>query len=213
MYKGLEQKDDKKYVNILGSDGSLRITVSEGTEGAKRREYETSDGKTGVKYEHVFKSISGMVTDLSFYDGDYGKNILMDFDNEGEILTLTVNTASNFGEDLMKKLPNIDFSQRVLIIPYAFEDEKGKTRKGLTINNQGDKVQNFFYDAIEKKNINNYPDPKPNKGDKPYSKDDWKIYFIETRKFLTEYTEENILPKFADKEKLVESQQEPVVPF
>lgn len=213
MYKGLEQKDDKNYVNILGSDGSLRMTVDENTEGAKRREYETSDGKTGVKYELVFKSISGMVKDISFFDGDYGQNILIDFDNEGEILTLSVNTASNYGEDLMKKLPNIDFSQRVMIKPYAFEDEKGKVRKGLTINNQGDKIQNFFYDPIAKKNINKFPDPKPNKGDKPYTKDDWKIYFIETRKFLTEYTQENILPKFADKEKLAEAQKEPVVPF
>ena len=213
MYKGLEAKDDKKYVNILGSDGSLRITVDESTPGAKRREYETSDGKTGVKYELVFKSISGLVKDISFYDGDYGKNILMDFDNDGEILTLTINSASNFGEDLMKKLPNMDFAQRVTITPYAFDDEKGKTRKGLTINNKGDKIQNFFYDVVAKKNINNYPDPKPNKGDKPYSKDDWKIYFIETRKFLTEYTEENIIPKFADKEKLAKDQVVADIPF
>lgn len=212
MYKGLEQKDDKNYVNILGSDGSLRMTVDENTEGAKRREYETSDGKTGVKWELVFKSISGMVKDISFYDGSFGENILIDFENDDEVLTLSVNTASNFGEDLMKKLPNIDFSQRVSMTPYAFEDEKGKVRKGLTINNQGDKIQNFFYDPIAKKNINNYPDPKPNKGDKPYTKDDWKIYFIETRKFLTEYTQENILPKFANKEKLIESQKEEV-PF
>lgn len=213
MYKGLEEKDDKIYVNILGSDGSLRITVDENTEGAKRREYETSDGKKGVKYEKVFKSIAGMVTDISFFEGKFGKNILMDFDNEGEVLTLTINTESNFGEDLMKKLPNIDFTQRVMITPYAFEDDAGKTRKGLTINNQGDKIQNFFYDPIAKKNINEYPDPKPKKGDKPYTKDDWKVYFIEARSFLTDYVEEHIVPKFADKKALAESQKEEEVPF
>jgi hypothetical protein len=63
----------------------------------------------------------------------------------------------------------------------------------LTITQKDKKIPSFFYDADNKKNINGYPDPT---GDtKTYSKDLWKIYFMQARMFLVKYVEDNILPK------------------
>ena len=42
-------KNTTPIMSILGSDGTLRLTVDEGTEGAKLRTYETSDGKQGSR--------------------------------------------------------------------------------------------------------------------------------------------------------------------
>jgi len=193
---GLKKHDDNKYINILGSDGTLRLVVPEGTEGCEKREYELKDGTKGVKYELVFDSIDGKITDIEFYEGKFGKNILLTVtDSDGE-LTLSANVAQPFGEDIMKKLPNINLEKEVVLAPYSFTDDKGKSRKGMTITQNGNKITNFFYDFEAKTNINGYPDPKPKKGDKPYTTDDWKVYFIEARNFLTDYVEENILPKF-----------------
>lgn len=205
---GLNKNDDNKnYVSILGSDATLRITVTPETPGAVKREYETSDGTKGVKHELVFNDLTGKITGVKFYDGDFGKLVQLDVTDDTGTLTLSVNTAQNYGEDILKKLPNIDFSKEVKFAPYAFVDEQGKSKKGVTIYQDENKVQSAFYDPIAKKNILGYPDPKPTKNDKPRSKDDWKIYFLEARQFLVEYTEEKIMPKFETLEDFINADE------
>lgn len=189
----LIKEDRKEYVSILSSDATLRMVVPEGTEGAVKRVYETSDGKTGSKHELVFNRIVGLVTDISFYDGDYGKLLQMDITDEKGTLTLSVSTNQNFGEDIMKKLPNINLSEVVELSPYSFDDDKGKNKRGVSIVQKGKKIQNYFYDPVAKKNINGYPDPE---GDpRSYDKDDWKMYFMKARKFLVSYVEKNFPSK------------------
>lgn len=191
-------------ISILGSDGTFRLTVKEGTPDAEYREYETSDGKKGGKWELVYKSLSGRITNLQTYDGDYGTNLMVTMTYEGtdgeetsDIISIGVGTP--YGEDFMKKLPNINLDEFVTMSPYSFEDDNGKIRKGITVKQGDTKLTNFFYkagaDGERGENINGYPDPE---GDtSTYTKDDWKIYFMKARKFLMEYTTENFLSKFA----------------
>lgn len=187
---GLEKKERKNYATII-SDGSIRVPSTEDDPSAVKREYETSDGKKGVKYEEVYDTLSGVIQDINFFDGDFGKVLNVTIDD----ITLSINTNVNFGEDFMKKLPNIDLNEEVYLSPYSFEDDKKKIRKGITVYQKGEKLQNFFFDPENKENINGYPNPE---GDiKDYSKEDWKIYFMQARKFLVKYTEENIIPKIA----------------
>lgn len=199
----LEQKETRRIINVLGSTGDFRETVTEGTEGAKKREYETSDGKKGEKWELVYKSIGGKIVDVEFFEGEYGKNLLVtfDFEDETEPVTVSFGTNTPFGEDVMKKLPNINFNEWVVFSPFAFTDDNGKDRKGVSIT-QGDvKIQTFFTERKEDKNgkvtyknINGLPEVE---GDaKDYDSDDWKIHFTKIRKFLVKYTEENIMPQF-----------------
>ena len=170
------------------------MDVPEGTEGAVRREYETKDGKKGAKHELVFDEMTGNIVGVSLHDGEYGTNLMVVFEKDGEELTLSLSTSQNYGEDVMKKLPNIDFDQEVTFKPYSFEDEKGKLRKGVSITQDGEKILSYFWDPKKEKSCNKFPEPK---GDtKKYKKDDWKLYFLEARKFLQDYTEENIIPEF-----------------
>jgi len=187
-------------MNILGSDGTLRLVVPEGTEGAKFREYEYKDSKTGEtvkgsKWELIFKSLSGKITNIQQYDGDYGMNLMVTLTYDGGEDTISIGTATPFGEDFMKKLPNIKLEEFVTFSPFAFTDDNGKMRKGISITQGDEKIKNFFYDAEKKKNLNKYPNPD-GKVDE-YTKDDWKIYFMQARKFLIKYTEENFLPLYA----------------
>lgn len=176
-------------------DGEFRESVPEGTEGAIKREYETSDGKTGVKWELPIKGLEGKISNMQIYEGDYGKNLMVTIAYEGGADTISLSTQSPFGEDFMKKLPNINLDEQVKIVPFDFTDDSGKRRRGLTIT-QGDvKLTNYFYDADKKKNLHKYPNPE---GDvSTYDSDDWKIYFTKCRKFLVAYVEENFLPAFA----------------
>lgn len=197
----LEKREggDIIYASVL-ADGKIHVSVPEGTEGAVLREYETSTGEKGSKWEFVYDRLSGIITGIAFYEGDFGNQLQVTIsDGEEKPVMLSLSTASNFGEDLMKKIPAIDFSKKVILSPYAMEDEKtGKIKKGISVIQEDKKIQNYFYDFHEKKNINGYPEPKfkvdkKTGENKPFSKDEWKLYFGECRVFLTEYITEHHL--------------------
>lgn len=199
-----EAREQELYLNILGSDGTLRMTVDPDTEGAVRRDWQSADGsKSGTKYEKIFSKIDGTITAIEMYDGDYGKNIILSVTDGDDTWKISLGTGTPYGEDVMKKLPALDLKRPVSLAPYCFADDNGKTRKGVSIVQDDKKVQNFFYDFHEKKNINGYPDVK-RKVDKKtgelkeLSKDEWKLYFGTARQFLIEYVEEHCLFKPVD---------------
>lgn len=190
---GLQTRESVEFISILGSDGTLRLKVSEDTPGAVRREGKDSKDQPFVKYELVFASINGIITDLALHEGEFGTNIIVTFKDGDQENKLSLNSASPFGEDFMKKLPSIDLTKEVVLAPFSFVDNKGKTRKGVTITQDGKKLTNFFYDAEKEKNVHGYPEPK---GDtSKYSKDKWKLYFNECRVFLIDYTTEHFVSK------------------
>jgi len=192
---GLEQKDNHTYINVLASTGDFRMVVDENTEGAKLRKYETSDGKKGEKWELAYKSIGGIIKNIEFFDGDYGRNLFLtfDFQNGEEDVVVSLGTNTPFGEDVLKKFPNIDFSEEVKLSPYSFEDENGKLRRGISIVQDGEKILGAFYDPEKKKNLLGFPEPEGDTSE--YDKEDWIMYFTIARKFLVKYAEKNI-PKW-----------------
>lgn len=175
---------ENNFVSIL-ADGKLHKNSTQENKDAIKREYETSDGLKGEKWELIYTELTGIITEVKFYEGNYGKLIQLVFLDGEEEITLSVNVNTSFGEDIMKKIPAIDLKLPVKIVPYSFEDEKDKKRRGVTFYQNEKKVANFYYDPETKKNKNGYPDPKVKKGGK-ISNEEWKIYFMEVRLFLIE---------------------------
>lgn len=180
---------DVSYISVL-ADGHLHMTVPEGTEGAVQRDYETSDGKTGTKHELIFTEVSGLITDIAFHEGEYGKSLQITItDGEEKPVVLSLSTAQNFGEDMMKKLLAIKLDTPVRLVPYSLVDGKtSKTKKGITVyqlvNGVETKIQNYFYDAEKKTNLHGYPEVPAGHGKKPVSTDEWKLYFMTARIFM-----------------------------
>lgn len=187
-------KDEGRAAGTFASvlaDGKIHITVPEGTEGAVVREYETSDGTKGKKTEMVYKDLSGKITGVKFEEGKFGNQILLSIldedEGEEEPTILCLGTESNFGEDVMKKLPNVNLKKPVKFIPFSFDTDKGKKQRGVTIEQDGKKIENFFYDKESKKNLHGYPEvPKPKAG-KLVTKVQWRKYFAECSDWLVEY--------------------------
>lgn len=187
----LKEREQKTYAIII-ADGSIRLKADDNDPKAVTRTIELKDGTTMTKRERVYHELSGFIRSVEFKDGDYGKSVNVGVEDGGEIITLSLGLGSNFGEDFLKKLPNVKFSEEVIMRPYSFEDDKKKLRKGITIIQGLDKLTNFFGDPETKTNLHGYPEvPKPyNEMDS----DDWKIYFMQARKFLQAFTEANIIP-------------------
>lgn len=186
----------KTYITVL-ADGLFHQTVPEGTEGAKVREYEDSKGNKGTKIELTFDTLSGMIEKIFFNKGKFGDSLHVVIDG----VDLSMVVSSTFAEDFMKKVPNIDLAEPVSISPYAFKDDKGKERKGLSITQDGEKVTNYFYDPVAKKATNGIEDiplPKANKKGE-ISADAWKLYFGQVRMFLVENTEDKYCTEQTEK--------------
>lgn len=187
------EHEDTTYASVL-ADGKIHVSVPEGTEGATVRHYETSDGKEGSKTEHVYTELTGIIRKVDFHEGEYGLNLQIvvgeEDDEDAKPVTLSLSTESNFGEDMMKKLPNVDIKKPVKLVPYSFLNDKGKKTRGINIfqtSKKGEEVKilNHYYDTEEKVPTNGCP--KPPKG-KTLTKSQWRKYFTEVREFLIEET-------------------------
>lgn len=199
-------KGTGRYISIK-ADGLFHEKSEQGVPGAKKRTWELKDGTKGEKWELLYSDIKDVyIKDVAFEDSDFGENLLImltDGNPENDII-LAESTASNFGTDLMKKLPNIIFSEKLTLRPYAFETEEGKERRGVTIlqgtdeNGDEKKLKDFFWDGEQ--NLHGIPQADKTK---THDKDDWRIHFINVKKFLTNYTKENIIPKI-DSERVFE---------
>lgn len=186
-------KSSGLYYTVI--DGTFRRRVEEGTPGAVLRKYETKDGGTGEKWEMVVDNLEGLIEEVGIHDGDYGRtlNIKLDANAEGVNPTIQFNVETNYGEDVLKRIPNVDFSKPVRFRPYAFTGENEKDVRGVEIKQGEEKHKNFFWDADNKAPLNGLPVPE---GDTDsFSKDDWKIHFLNVRKFLINYFIENVQPK------------------
>ena len=194
-------KNRSPYYSVL-SDGKFHTEAGEGAEGSVKREYETSDGKKGVKNEFIVESIQGKMISLNVHESHYGKMIQVTLGDEKEKIIISLNSESSFGEDFMKKLPLIDVTKEVKLVPYSFEDELGKKRKGVTIYQDDEKIPSNYGSKVGEKYVvtNGYP-AIPEGSDK-FDTDDWKMYFMTARKFLLVEISKHSLYGAIDEEKI-----------
>lgn len=185
------------YYTIVG--GSFRVQVSPDHPEAVRRDWTSADGsKSGTKYERVIRSLIGYIEDIQFRDGEFGMQmyIMLDENKDGWKPVIALSTASREAEDLMRKLPNINFLKEVSLRPFNFEGDSGDEIRGMEVMQEDEngeftvKIKNYFRDAEKKENINGFPNPEGDTSN--YSKDDWKLYFLQARKFLVSYTRDKI---------------------
>lgn len=202
MAKVSYQEPQGTFFTVLGSTGNFHQKVDEGTPGAKYREYETSDGNKGGKWELTARSIEGEIEMVSFYDGDFGTNILIYFtleegEEEQDRMIVSLATSTPFGEQFMEKLPHINKGDVVKLTPYSFEDENGKSRRGITIvlNGSQEKLDSFYqaYDAENKKWLSKEGFPTPEGDTSKFKSDDWKLYFLQKKKYLMAEVQNHVL--------------------
>ena len=187
-----KQMDQKTYATLL-ADGTLRVKCDESNPEAKKREIEKSDGTKQIKFELVYSSLSGLITNLEIEDGTFGEQLRLTITDDGDSTIVTTGASSNFADDLMKKLPNVDFLQAVEFKPFSFTNDKGKPQKGITLVQGDNKLPNFFFDPKTKKSINEFPELAENYAE--FKKKDWKKHFEGVNQFLIDYTLNVVVPK------------------
>jgi hypothetical protein len=180
----------KTYLHI--GLGKLRQKVTEGVKDAQSRV--NKENKT--VWELVYDWIEGTIVSIYHKESeDFGNSFEVTLFDGHDKFQVSFAEDSNFFSDFFSKLPNIDLSKPVKIAPYDFEDKQAqKRRKGVTVMQEGAKIENYFVSRGEGgfEYCNGFPQPE---NPKKMDKEDWKIYFIKVKKFLRQYTKDSIIPK------------------
>lgn len=198
-----EVREKNRFYAII--EGTFRTQVDKDDPTAVRRDWKSADGKSsGTKYERVINSIIGYIEDIQFRDSEYGTEIQVALDKGADdyVPVVSLKLSSREGEDFLKKLPNINLLKEVKLRPFNFTDPNdGDEVRGMSVMQEDErgefkvKIENYFWDKENKTEVNGFPTPE---GDtENYSKDDWKIYFLQTRKFLKTFTIERMCAKVA----------------
>lgn len=185
---------DKQYYSVY--DGSFRTRVREGTPEALERV-----NKKGVQvFEKEVKALFGYIEDVSIEDSDFGKQvkITLDKNDDGKNPVLTFGVESKDGRDVLRKLPSIDYSKEVRIMPYRFTPEDSdKEVSGISFTQQDEegkytvKIENHFFDNEKKEYLHGFPTIDWDSS----SESEQKIYKIQRDDFLVRYAEEHVVPK------------------
>lgn len=192
------EKDTNRKTFVSIKNGSLCVKTDETNPEARAREYTNPQtGEKGVAYELVYDNLRGNINSIEVKDGKFGKQLIIGIDDTA----LALGIEGRYAIDIMKKLPNVNLEEEINIVPYSFTGDNGKKQQGVTIYQDEKKIPDFFSSKDKNgkvKLLNGMPEPE--KEYKDMSKDDWKIYFINVRKFLEDYLVENIIPQVASED-------------
>jgi len=182
-----EEKQKGVYLSIL-MDGKLHQTVTENTEGAIKREYETSSKEKGIKWEKIYPKVGGIIKSITFYKTDYGDQISIQLKDAEDVYFLNLNTTSRYASDVMKKLPNVNIDDYIIIAPFSFENDNNKNITGVSLYQGDKKIENYYYDVVNKKSCNGIPQTKKT-WDK-LTNTEQKKFWIDMEEFLVNSTKE-----------------------
>lgn len=186
----LGQSEQKTYLTI--AYGKLRKKAKEGDAGAVWREFE---GKGS--WAHEYQWIEGTITKIYYKESkEYGNSYEVTMDDGKELYNISFKENSRYCQDFLVKLPNINLAHPVKINPYAMKDEQGNDKHGTSVQQNGEKLKNFFSQKEGEAWIYRYGFPEPKKP--KLSDKEWKIYLIEIQCFLMDYVKANIIPKLND---------------
>jgi hypothetical protein len=177
--------------------GKITKKVPEGTEGAIKR----TNKKEDVVYEVHYDYVKGLLLDIGVSDHkDYGKQWLFTLRDGVEMYQLRIGENTPALTSLLKVLPNCCLKQPITIEPYDFTGKDGKKRSGVTLKQEGKKVERFF----------TREDPKGLPDIRPIATADGKETWdsSEQMQFLKKYVDEHITPQLAGTSALLNTLQE-----
>lgn len=180
------------YYKVQEKTGLLYLSSKTQLEGYEKRTYLDNDKVEKVTYHKYFKAIKGNVNYLAIKDTDYGKNLIIGVDNDGEKSAISMplyDSYKNYSksvEALLSVLPNVDFSKKV-ILGFNSSEKEGKNGKSyLNVfcnigypdepNKEGypTKVAGIDYTTIPLVTVT-----ENNRGEKEFDKEARKDFFYE----------------------------------
>lgn len=176
------------YLSI--QSGKIAHRIAEATETSKQRTLES--GK--VIHEELYDSLEGRITNIVFKDGEYGTQLIITVDNDGQVGNLQMPLSSTPASGFLKALPNVDPATAVNFSP-KMEEKDGKRKTTLFVNQNGKAVKWYW----TKDNPGDLP---PLKKIKVKGKETWDD--SDQIDYLKAYVNNEFLPKLSAEKPTIE---------
>lgn len=177
---GLNQSQSDSVIFLSIANGKIVRQVKQKVENSVSRV-----NKLGREVHELFyDSITGVISDVTTRESEYGKSWVVSIKSEGKLYKLEFNYSSGYATTFLKALPNVDFTGVVTLSPKLIIDGD-KKKSVLFISQEGKGLKHFF----TKDNPNGMPDLKKIKIKGKESWDD-----SDRMEFLEEYVKMNIVP-------------------
>jgi hypothetical protein len=216
----LGETTNRQYLNV----GYGRIRQKCDKENPKAVEHTTQKGDKNYAIEYAF--LLGILDGISYRQSqDYGNSWNIDISDGKDHYRLQIPEQSRECGDLLKRIPNLQKGLVYKFTPFDFKKD-GKSKKGLSIKDVGDKPTESYYQKYtkigeDKWNVENIHEfPGPGFDVEAADSDDWKVYFIIVNKFLREKTlaflrtwDSNVPPETAEVKAEPETHEDAGIPF
>ena len=171
------------YLGVSGENFTQK--VKEGTPGAKHRTYTNDKNETFNIYEVIHKNLRGFISELKVFTNKFQKEqLLITLTNGTEIAKIYISVKTGYFTSFCKRLPNIELDKEVIFPkPYDFVAPNNKRLIGLTIMQDGSKVNDHYWDRTEKKYVGLPELPKPYK---EMTSAEREIYYATQRQYFIE---------------------------
>lgn len=156
--------------------GNFVIEATKDTPGAKER---FSENKNANVYELEFNECENVIIkSLQVRESQFGEQLNVAVEANGKTSVIQMPVASNYFDSFCEKIKRVDFKNPVNLTVYEFTNDKQKRVSGINIFQQGKKLEKYY--------TRETPNGRPQPASDNMSKDDWKIYFLQVKKFYKE---------------------------
>jgi len=191
----LGESENRTYLNI--AFGKLQMRSSEGDPKAKKRE--TKIGK--IIWERAYNYVEGQLEKIFMREHEeYGVSWILHIKDGDDRYSVQVQEASRFGDQLLQKIPNLQYGEVYKFTPYDFEQD-GVRKCGLSIKKGEDRVESYYHKFTPVEGgktrvelLHGYPEYKGDWGDG----DEVEYHFKKVRKFMRKHALEALEGKSWD---------------
>ena len=142
-------------------------------------------------FENATDYVEGIVTGIELKDGEFGREIHINIDDENETFLLQISAEGSIGRAFMQIAPKVDPLSILRFRPWNKEN-------GMTLSQGGTALEYTW----TKETPGDYPKPPEFSGEKDYKDwsrdevDDYKLYKLTRDRFLQKYLTDIVAPKF-----------------
>lgn len=125
------------YLSI--QSGKIAQRIAEPSSTSKSRTLES--GK--VIHEELYDTLEGRITGIQFKDGEYGTQLIISLENEGDVAHLQMPLSSSPASGFLKALPNVQPNALIKFKP-KLEEKDGKRKTSLFLSQGGQGVKWYW---------------------------------------------------------------------
>jgi hypothetical protein len=151
------EKNNSDATFLVVRNGKLAQKVTESTEGATKVFSKDDSGNERTSFYLMHSSLTGTITKTGIYKGNFGEEVKVTIVDGDERYILSFSLKSEYGQDFLKRFPNLPSGDVVKITPVLTEakDKENnviKNKEGKTVtrgfisvkDSEGNSIKSFY---------------------------------------------------------------------